>query len=180
MKNKIKEIAAYCAARISDWAEKRQLALAQIGSKVPVDYGFQREVEDCVQEWCGAERICRGFLRGDRYRGNNNGGVVMEWTRIVKDCTRDNRFILSITGTPIRFYGTKKECENLQPEFEENIKRQALAELKRYGVELCDVKGGRMWHDSWKDLYSWDVQELLDFIPTDRAELINKTFTYQG
>lgn len=103
----------------------------------------------------------------------------MNWTRIEPNCMKDGQYILWIIGTAIRFYGTKKECENLQPEFEADVKRKALNELKRYGVEPCDVVGGVMWHDFVKDIYSWDVRELLDFIPDDRGELINKTFTYQ-
>ena len=51
-KKTIKEIAAYCAANISDWGEKCQLALTQIGYKMPIDYGFRNEIEECVAEWC--------------------------------------------------------------------------------------------------------------------------------
>jgi hypothetical protein len=64
MKKTIKEIAAYCAANISDWEEKRQLALAQIGYKMPIDYGFRNEIEDCVEEWCDENEVAVDFFEG--------------------------------------------------------------------------------------------------------------------
>ena len=64
MANKIKEIAAYCAANISDWEEKCQLALTQIGYRMPIDYGFRNEVEDCVHEWCDENEVAVDLFEG--------------------------------------------------------------------------------------------------------------------
>lgn len=49
--SKLKEIAAYCAANIDGWDEKCELALLSIGNRMPIDYGFRNEIEDCVSDW---------------------------------------------------------------------------------------------------------------------------------
>ena len=56
--NQIKEIAAYCAANIPDWDLKVELALRYIGRRMPIDYGFRNEIEECVEEWCDENEVC--------------------------------------------------------------------------------------------------------------------------
>lgn len=47
----LKEIAAYCAANIEDWAAKCDLALSHIGKRMPIPIWFRNEIEDCADEW---------------------------------------------------------------------------------------------------------------------------------
>lgn len=49
--NTLAEIAAYCAANIEDWDIKCGMALRHIGRRMPIDYGFRNEIEDCVSDW---------------------------------------------------------------------------------------------------------------------------------
>lgn len=47
----LKEIAAYCAANIEDWAAKCDLALSHIGRRMPIPTWFRNEIEWCAEEW---------------------------------------------------------------------------------------------------------------------------------
>lgn len=49
--NTLAEVAAYCAANIEDWDIKVEMALRHIGRRMPIDYGFRNEIEDCASEW---------------------------------------------------------------------------------------------------------------------------------
>lgn len=62
--NKIKEVAAYCAANIADWDLKVELALRHIGRRMPVDYEFRNEIENCVSEWAEENGYAVDFLEG--------------------------------------------------------------------------------------------------------------------
>lgn len=64
MDNKLKEVAAYCAANITDWAEKCALALNMIGRRMPIDYGFRNEIEDCASEWAEENGYAVDFIDG--------------------------------------------------------------------------------------------------------------------
>ena len=61
---KIKEVAAYCAANIVDWDLKCELALRMIGRRMPIDPGFRQEIEDCVEEWCDDNEVALDFFEG--------------------------------------------------------------------------------------------------------------------
>lgn len=54
----LKEIAAYCAANIEDWAAKCDLALSHIGRRMPIPEWFRNEIENCVEEWCDDNEVC--------------------------------------------------------------------------------------------------------------------------
>ena len=58
----LKEQAAYCAANIEDWGEKKELALAMIGRRMPIDYSFRNEIEERVEEWCEENGFALDFF----------------------------------------------------------------------------------------------------------------------
>lgn len=60
----MKAIVAYCAANISDWDMKCELAVNMIGRHLPIDYGFRNEIEDCVAEWCDDNDVSVDFIEG--------------------------------------------------------------------------------------------------------------------
>ena len=60
--NELKEVVAYCAANIEDWDAKCDLALGMIGRRMPIDYGFRNEIEDCVAEWCEDNEVSLDFF----------------------------------------------------------------------------------------------------------------------
>ena len=64
METKLKEIVAYCAANIVDWDIKVELALRMIGRRMPIDYGFRNEIEDCVSEWADDNGYDVDFFEG--------------------------------------------------------------------------------------------------------------------
>ena len=103
----------------------------------------------------------------------------MEFARIYPNEMKQGEFVLSMLHTTIRFYGSRKECENLKPEFEKDARRMHLKELRRYGIYPVDVVGGRMWYCEQRQQHAWDIREFLPWIPDDRAEEINEEFTYQ-
>ena len=103
----------------------------------------------------------------------------MEFTKIYEDEMHPGRWILHMLHTAIRFYGSKRECENLRPEFDADARRKYLRELKRYGVVPAEVVGGVMWHNECNGRWSWDVRDFLPWIPDEQAEEMNKEFTYQ-
>lgn len=59
--NELKEIVAYCAANIEDWAAKCDLALSHIGRRMPIPAWFRNEIEDCVEEWCDDNEVALDF-----------------------------------------------------------------------------------------------------------------------
>lgn len=38
---------------------------------------------------------------------------------------------------------------------------ELLNELSKHNIYLCDVFGGRMWHDTERGTYSWDIDEMI-------------------
>lgn len=60
--NTLAEVAAYCAANIEDWGEKKELALAMIGRRMPIDYSLRNEIEDAVCEWCDDNEVSVDFF----------------------------------------------------------------------------------------------------------------------
>ncbi len=66
--NQIKEIAAYCAANITDYDERVKIALGKMDRMRcdlrTADYGLAQEIEQCASEWADENGYVVDFLEG--------------------------------------------------------------------------------------------------------------------
>lgn len=62
--DKIKEVAAYCAANIEDWDIKCGMALSYIGKRMPIPTWFRNEIEEAASEWADENDYSVDFLDG--------------------------------------------------------------------------------------------------------------------